>query len=33
VAARREMLRSVQDRPYLYDPLAKQLAPRLADLS
>jgi hypothetical protein len=33
VAARREMLRSVQDRPYRYDPLVKQLAPRPADPS
>jgi hypothetical protein len=27
VAARREMLRSLEDRPYLHDPLAKKLAP------
>jgi AP2 domain len=27
VAARRELLRNAQDRPYLYDPLAKKLAP------
>jgi AP2 domain len=33
VAARREMLRIAQDRPYLYDPLAKRLAPRPADRS
>jgi AP2 domain len=31
VAARRELLRSTQDRPYLYDPLAKKLAPRGRD--
>jgi len=30
VAARREMLQRVEERPYLYDPLAKRLAPRRA---